>query len=345
MNVLLTCAGRRVYEIGAFRQAVDGRGRVLACDADPNAPALQMADEGFIVPPIDADDYVARLLELCARSKVGLLIPAFEPELPLLAARWSDFEAIGTNVLVSTPEVIAICYDKVASAAFLAECGLRSPRTYLSLESAATALHDGEIAFPLMVKPRFGVSSIGTQLVDNDEELAFAFRQCRKQIAASFLAATSIADPDAAILVQEVLEGDEYGLDIVNDLDGRYACTFVKRKLRMRAGQTDRAATVDHPGLQALGELVGRRLGHRGILDCDAFVDREGICVIDLNPRFGGGYPFSQMAGADLPRALIAWAEGLQADPAWLRVRPGVTIARYDQYVVAAQTSHDEEPS
>lgn len=343
MNVLLTCAGRRGYEIGAFRHAIDGQGRILACDADPNAPALQMADGSFVVPRIDAADYVDRLLELCARGEVGLLIPAFEPELPILAARRSEFEAMGTDVLVSTPEVIATCYDKVASAAFLADCGVRSPRTYLSLQDAATALGAGEIAFPLMVKPRFGVSSIGIQLVDDDQELAFFFRQCRKQVGATFLAASSAADPETSVLIQEALVGDEYGLDIVNDLEGRYVCTFVKRKLRMRAGQTDRATTVDDPRFQALGELIGGRLGHRGVLDLDAFVDREGVCVIDLNPRFGGGYPFSHLAGADLPAAFIAWAGGRKADPRWLRVTPNLTIARYDQYVVAAQASPHEE--
>jgi carbamoyl-phosphate synthase large subunit len=343
MNVLLTCAGRRSSEIGAFREAAAGHGRILACDADPNAPALQMADDAFVVPPVDAADYIDRLVDLCARHEVGLLIPAFEPELPLLAARRSDFTAVGTDVLVSTPEVVATCYDKVATAAFLADIGVRSPRSYLSLESATTALRAGEIAFPVMVKPRFGVSSIGLQMAEDDEGLAFAVRECRKRIATSFLAATGATDPDTSVLVQEALVGQEYGLDIVNDLDCRYACTFVKRKLRMRAGQTDRATTVDDPRLQAIGELIGRRLGHRGIMDCDAFVDGDDICVIDLNPRFGGGYPFSHLAGADLPAALIAWAQGERVDPAWLRVAPNVTIARYDQFVVVAARASDAE--
>ena len=117
----------------------------------------------------------------------------------------------------------------------------------------------------------------------------------------------------------------------------------MKHKLRMRAGQTDRATTVDHPRLEAVGALIGRRLGHRGIMDCDAFVDGDDVWVIDLNPRFGGGYPFSHLAGANLPAALVAWAEGSRVDPAWLRVTPNVTIARYDQFVVAARASDRED--
>ena len=343
MNVLLTCAGRRSYEIGAFREAVEGHGLVFACDADPSAPALRTADRSFIVPRIEAAGYVDTLIDLCRQNEVGLLIPAFEPELPLLASRRREFEAVGTTVLVSSEEVVATCYDKVASATFLAGCGVRSPRTYLSLESAAVALDDGELAFPLMVKPRFGVSSIGIQRADDAEELAFAVRQCRKQIEATFLAESSATDPGASVLIQEALHGAEYGLDIVNDLDGRYACTFVKRKLRMRAGQTDRATTVADPRLEALGEVIGRGLAHRGVLDCDVFADGDSITVIDLNPRFGGGYPFSHLAGANLPAALIAWADGKEPDPSWLRVAPDVTIARYDQFVVAARIPDHEE--
>lgn len=343
MNVLLTCAGRRSYEIGTFREAVAGHGRVLACDADPNAPALQMADEAFVVPRIDEEGYVDALLRICAGSEVGLVVPAFEPELPLLAAARPAFAAIGTTVLVSSPEVIATCYDKVATAAFLARSEVRSPRTYLSIGGALAGVADGQVAFPLMVKPRFGVSSIGIERADDADELGFFVGHCRKEIAASFLAATSVADPATAVLIQETVVGDEYGLDVVNDLEGHYACTFVKRKLRMRAGQTDRATTVDDPVLQALGETIGRALGHIGTLDLDAIVDRDGICVLDLNPRFGGGYPYSHLAGADLPAAFIAWAAGERPDPAWLRVVPNLTIARYDQFVVASRTSHHEE--
>lgn len=344
MNVLITCAGRRSYEIAAFREALGSGGRVLACDADPNAPSIRMADEAFIVPRIEAADYVGELLKLCAQHAIGLVVPAFEPELPILSGRRADFEALGTTLLISTPEVIATCHDKVRTAAFLAECDIRSPRTYLSLDGARIALREGELAYPVMVKPRFGVSSIGNRFADDDEELAFFFRQCRKQIAATFLAASSAADPDTSVLIQESIDGDEYGIDIVNDLVGNYAATFVKRKLRMRAGQTDRAVTVHDPRLEAVGALIGRGLGHRGILDCDLFVDREGVCVIDLNPRFGGGYPFSHLAGANVPAALMAWAGGTKVDPAWLRVTPNVTIARYDQFIVARGPSDSQEP-
>jgi carbamoyl-phosphate synthase large subunit len=337
MNVLFTCAGRRTFAIRAFQQALNNCGRVFACDASPDAPALQIADKGFVVPPADADNYLDMLLTICREQRVRLLIPAVEPELPLLAAHRARFLEIGTLPLVSSPEIIAICYDKLETATFLEGCGLAAPRTYVRLDAAREALSRGELSFPLVVKPRWGVSSIGLAFAEDDQELDLAFKMAEKQIAHSFLAQASAAASRSCVLIQERLSGEEYGLDIVNDLRGRHVCTFAKRKLRMRAGQTDRAVTVKDATLEELGRLIGEKLGHTGILDCDLFVSGRGCHVIDLNPRMGGGYPFSHVAGANLPAALIAWLNGEQADPRCFQIQPHLTVSRSDEYAVVGQ--------
>lgn len=332
-NVLFTCAGRRTFIIRAFQQALNNCGRVFACDASPDAPALQMADKGFVVPSVEADNYLDVLLTICRERRVRLLVPAVEPELPLLAAHRARFLKIGTLPLVSSPEIVAICYDKLETARFLNRCGLAVPRTYVQLEAAREALSRGEITFPLVVKPRWGVSSIGLAISKDDQELDFAFKTTEKQIACSFFAQVSAAAPKECVLIQERLSGEEYGLDIVNDLNGRHVCTFAKRKLKMRAGQTDRAITVNDEKLEKLGRLIGEQLGHVGILDCDLFASEEGYRVIDLNPRIGGGYPFSHVAGANVPAALIAWMNGEEADPRCFQIQPNLAIARCDEYV------------
>ena len=142
-------------------------------------------------------------------------------------------------------------------------------------------------------------------------------------------------------MIQERLHGQEYGLDVVNDLDGHYVTTFAKRKLAMRDGETDRACTEAHEGLLRLGEALGRTLKHRGNLDCDVFVSGNDCYVLEMNPRFGGGYPFSHVAGANLPAALIAWAQGQQPDPAWLTVEPGVRAAKCDRLVVSMEAQRE----
>ena len=345
MNVLLTCAGRRCHMISAFKTAMRDGGRVLACDCSPVAPALLEADKAFVVPRVEEDGYIEALLRICAEHQVGLLVPAFEIELPLLAAHRARFAAVGTLPLVSSKTVIDTCYDKLESARFLTGCGLPVPRTFDTLAAARDALARGDLTFPLVVKPRWGVSSIGTEFPEDEEELELAYRLVKKRLARTFLADISATDPEHCILIQEQLSGTEYGLDVVNDLAGRHVVTFAKRKLRMWAGQTDRAETVHDDSLAQLGRRIGENLGHIGVLDCDVFVTAGGCHVIDMNPRFGGGYPFSHVAGADLPAALMAWADGEAADPGWLTIEPDMMISRADTFVVMERDGPREQPS
>jgi carbamoyl-phosphate synthase large subunit len=334
MNVMLTCAGRRSHCVEFFKQAVGHQSRVFACDSSAGAPALQIADKAFIVPHIDHEDYIDALLTISDDHQIGLLVPALEPELLLLAVHRARFLAIGTVPLVSPPEIVATCYDKLATSSFLLNCGLGIPYTFDSFDAARAALSRGEITFPLVVKPRWGVSSIGIQFPEDEEELDLCYKLSKKQIERSCLAKISATDSQRSILIQERLIGEEYGMDVINDLDGTYVSTFIRRKIRMRAGQTDQAVTVRDDRLEMIGQLIGENLGHVGILDCDVFVTEHGCYVIDINPRFGGGYPFCHIAGANLPAALIAWANGQLPDPAWLRIEPNVAASRSDTLVV-----------
>ena len=333
MNVLLTCAGRRNYLLKFFQEALGNQGKVFAGDATIEAPTLQEADEGFLLPRINHSEYFEKLLDICQQRQVRLLIPLNDLELPYLAKQRDRFLAIGTIPVVSSPEVIDICFDKFATFQFLQKLGISAPKTYLSLTEAREAIGRGDITFPLVVKPRWGSASIGIEYPDDDEELELAYRFVKKSIMKSFLAEVSSSDPERCILIQERLIGQEYGLDIINNLDGSYITTFVKRKLTMRAGETDRAVTVENEELKQLGEKIGQKLGHIGNLDCDVIVGQKGLCVLELNPRFGGGYPFSQMAGANIPAALIAWANGEEPDPSWLRVQGNIASSKCDRLV------------
>jgi carbamoyl-phosphate synthase large subunit len=251
MNVMLTCAGRRNYLVRFFQEALGKRGQVFAADASADAPALQEADKAFAVPPVNHADYFDTLLTTCQQHQVRLLIPLNDLELPLLARQRERFFDIGTIPVISSPDVVDICFDKWTTFGFLKSCGLTAPKTYPSLAEARKALSQGEIAFPLVIKPRWGTASIGIEYPEDDEELEWAYKRVKKRIARTFLAEISATDPERCILIQERLHGQEYGLDVVNDLDGRYVTTFVKLKLAMRAGETDRGHGQERPTRKA----------------------------------------------------------------------------------------------
>jgi carbamoyl-phosphate synthase large subunit len=334
MNILLTCAGRRNYLVEFFQNELAGRGRVIACDADKMAPALAAADEAVVVPRMSDAGYFDALLAVCREHQIRLIISVNDLELGGLARHAERFHEAGTIPVVADESVIATCQDKWATFQLLRSWGVATPDTYLGPDRVREALATGTLEFPLIVKPRWGSSSIGLERIENDRELALAQEWGTIQLRRSIFSSLSQNDFVHGLVFQEELRGDEYGMDIVNDLDGNHVATLGRQKLAMRYGNTDRAMTVEDQRLERLGQALGRRLAHRGSLDCDVMMTESGPQVLDLNPRIGGGYPFSHLAGANLPAALIAWACGEEADPAWFKPQPGVVSSRCDQMMI-----------
>lgn len=317
MNILFTCAGRRTYLLKYFKENLTEGDKVIATDMQLSAPALQAADIKLQVPAVYDPKYVDITLDICREYGVDVLISLNDLELPILAENKPRFEKIGVTVIVSDPEVIDICFDKYKTAQWMEPLGLVAPKTYVRLEDAKAALAAGEISFPLFMKPRWGSGSIGLVSVDDMEELDIYYNLLMKKIKKTILATASVGDE--YILIQEKLTGSEFGLDVMNDLKGNNVGVSVKQKLAMRAGETDRAVTRDLPELREMGRKIGEALKHIGNLDVDIMQRADGTyCVLELNPRFGGGFPFSYEAGVNMPKAIIQWVKGESVDPSML---------------------------
>ena len=169
----------------------------------------------------------------------------------------------------------------------------------------------GEVSFPLMLKPRWGMGSIGIFQADDENELQVFYKKIKKSIFATYLKYESWADEDNCVLIQQKIDGEEYGLDVLNDLQGNYVTTIAKRKIAMRAGETDIAQIVDCTPFLGIGEELSKNLKHIANLDVDCFViASHDIYVLELNCRFGGQYPFSHNAGVDFPKQIIEWLKG-----------------------------------
>ena len=153
-----------------------------------------------------------------------------------------------------------------------------------------------------------------------------------KKIKKTILATASIGNE--YIIIQEKLTGNEFGLDVMNDLNGQHVAVSVKQKLAMRAGETDKAVTRDLPIVRDMGAIIGKNLKHIGNLDVDIMQRANGdYCVLELNPRFGGGFPFSYEAGVNLPKAIIEWVKGNTVDPSILIPQYNRTFAKNDYLV------------
>ncbi len=337
MNILFTCAGRRTYLLKYFKENLSDGDKVIATDMQLSAPALQVADVKLQVPAVYAPDYVEITLSICKEYAVDALISLNDLELPILADRKAEFEALGVKVIVSDSAVIDICFDKYKTAQWVESIGLNSPKTYVRLADAKEALAKGEISFPLFMKPRWGSGSIGLESIADMEELDIYYHLLMKKIKKTILATASIGDE--YIMIQEKLTGSEFGLDVMNDLEGNHVAVSVKQKLAMRAGETDKAVTVDIQEVRDMGKRIGEQLKHIGNLDVDIMQRANGdYCVLELNPRFGGGFPFSYEAGVNLPKAIIEWIKGNGVDLQMLQPIYGKMFSKNDYLMEINQT-------
>lgn len=329
MNILFSCAGRRTYLLKYFKENMSEGDKVVATDMQLSAPALQVADVKLQVPAVYDPKYVDITLQICKGQKIDALLSLNDLELPILAENKARFEAEGVKIIVSDPSVIDIAFDKYKTAQWIESLGLKSPKTYVRLEEAKHALQTGDLHFPLFMKPRWGSGSIGLESIADMEELDIYYHLLMKKIKKTILATASVGDE--YILIQEKLTGKEFGLDVMNDLEGNNVAVSVKQKLAMRAGETDKAVTVDLPEVREIGHKIGTALKHIGNLDVDVMQNEKGeYCVLELNPRFGGGFPFSYEAGVNLPKAIIEWVKGNKVDTSILQPEYGRMFSKND---------------
>lgn len=336
-NILLSSAGRRTYLVGWFREALVGRGLVHASNSDPAATSLAAADRGVVTPLIYSDDYVPFMLDYCEREHIGAIVPLFDVDIPVLAEHREEFEAIGCFPVVAPVDFAKACSDKLSTSELLASAGIPRPRTYVGAQGFTDAVVRGEASFPAFIKPRWGMGSIGLAEAVDEGELRTLCGIVERKVRGSYLSFESSADePGRSVIVQPRIDATEYGMDVYCDLSGRYRACVVRRKVAMRAGETDIAEVVDADArFESLARSLAGLSRHPGCMDVDVFDVGGELMVLEMNARFGGGYPFSHAAGVDVPGALVAWLRGGECDPDSLSVkRPGTYMK--DMVIVPA---------
>lgn len=336
MNILLTSVGRRNYLVNYFKEALKGQGEIHASNS-VWSPALEVADKAVITPLIYDDSYIQFILKYCLTNNISVILSLFDIDLPVLSKSKDVFKNNGIELLVSDFEVTQICNDKWRTYKFLVNNEILTPKTFLSKQNCLESIACGQTNFPLVIKPRWGMGSIGIYVADNKSELEVLFKKTKKEILNSYLKYESTATINESIIIQEMVNGVEYGLDIINNLNKNYITTLVKRKTAMRAGETDSAITENHPILRKTGEKISKHLGHILNLDVDCFIDKVNKpYVLEMNCRFGGHYPFSHLAGANLPLAIVKWISGKVVEKSLFDIEYG--IEGYKEIVIKRKT-------
>lgn len=342
MNILLTSVGRRSYLVKYFKEALCKKGEVHVANSTSMSPAFQYADKSIVTPLIYDDNYISFLKQYCIENNIDAIISLFDIDLPILSSNKKEFEDIGTKIIVSDENVISICNDKWETYKFLISNNFNSPKTFLGLESAALAIRDKEIEYPVIIKPRWGMGSLSVYEAENKEELEVLYKKVVRSVLNTYLKYEAMENIEECVLIQEKLKGQEYGLDVINNLNGEYQNTIVKKKFAIRSGETDCAEIIESENMKTLGRKISNKLKHISNLDMDVFLCNDIPYILEMNARFGGGYPFSHMAGVNLPKAIVCWLEGKDVDKSLL-IEKKVLIAHKDINIVTIEIKENEK--
>ena len=293
MNILILAAGTRNKVVQYFKRAFAGVGTVVATDVSDLAPAIYDADKHYCVPYITAPGYIDVILDICKKEQITGVLSLIDPELSLLAENEERFREIGTTVIGSSYALCEMSLDKMQMYQWLCDHGYRCARSWRDKNAFYRAVYAGEIAYPVFVKPYRGSASISISQAYGKDTIDFLF---------------ALRDD---MMIQEFLNGQEIGADVYIDMiSGEVVSIFTKKKILMRAGETDKAVSFKDPALFALIEKFVLEAGFRGQIDIDIFEVDGAYYISEVNPRFGGGYPHAYEAGCDHMKLILNNLQG-----------------------------------
>ena len=288
INVLILSCGTRNKVIQYFKKELAGLGQIIATDCSRLAPALYDADKHYIVPKIGEEGYFETILSICGRNNIKAVLSLIDPELSLLARHKQEFLDMGVMPIVSDYEIVEMCFDKYAMYNFLAKNGFRTPKSYINKEKFYADVEAGDMGYPVFVKPVKGSASININKVASKAEIELLFSKYDN------------------LLIQEYMDGIEYGADVYTDMiSAEPVAIFTKEKIKMRAGETDKAVSMKDEKLFQLIERLVKRARLKGIIDIDLFKINGEYYISEVNPRFGGGYPHAYECGVNVPKMII----------------------------------------
>lgn len=315
MNILLTSVGRRGYLVKYFKEALATEGTVRGADTSRYAPAFAYCDGTEILPEVRKNNYVKALLDFCTDKKIDIVVPLIDPELEVLSGLNDAFAKNGIFLLLSPKETVELSSDKYLTYQFAIQNKLGTPFVCLSVEEAMRQIDSKAIRWPLLVKPRKGSASIN---------ITYCYDRLQLEAAVE-----SVPAP----MIQEFAEGPEFGYDLFGDRNFNPISVYCKKKLAMRAGETDKAISTDDPALLDFGARLLNSIKLLGPADVDVINTQKGPMLLEINPRFGGGYPCSHLAGADFCRKIIQMAKQQPLHPDIGSCPAGVCMLKQDEII------------
>ncbi|PQV50185.1 carbamoyl-phosphate synthase large subunit [Jejuia pallidilutea] len=314
-NILITSAGRRVSLVRAFVNELKHIGlesKVFITDMSPSlSAAAHVADEALEICRIDNDLYIDSLLNLCIKHNIKLVIPTIDTELLKLSKYIKKFNKANIHILLSNESIIKITSNKLETHLFFREKGLPTAKIY----------QKDSYELPLYIKPIKGSSSLNNYIIKSKSKISKYHLENKSLCFFEYL------DHD---------DYDEYTCDMYYDKTSILKCVVPRKRIEVRGGEVSKGLTIKNEIFDFVKDKFSYLEGARGCLTLQLFMHKrtKDIKGIEINPRFGGGFPLSYFAGANYPRWIINeyfFNKKIEAFDGW---KENLLMLRYDHEIL-----------
>ena len=313
-NILISCAGRRVELLKYFKNSlikISQDAKIFASDLNPNlSSACYFADDIIKTMPIGDDNYIDNLLTVCIKNDIGLIIPTIDTELLVLSQNTQLFLDNDIEIVISSPDLISKCRDKRITHDLFKKIGIQSPTIY----------EKSNIIYPCFCKPYDGSNSSGAKIIYSKNDL------------------TSEIDKNEKNIFMELVSKDykEYTVDAYFDRSQVLKCLIPRERIEVRAGEVSKGITRKNYVYDYLKDKLKQLKGARGCVTVQVFGDpiSKDIKGLEINPRFGGGFPLGYSAGGTFPEWILnEYIQNIEIEfyDDW---KDNLLMLRYDSMVI-----------
>lgn len=297
MNILILSVGTRNKIVQYFKRELGNKGKVIVTDMSNLAPAIYEADKYYIVPAITDSNYMNTIFDICKKEEINGILSLIDPELSLLSKNVDKFKNIGVKVIGSSYDLCEMAMDKYQMYNWLKKNNYNCAKSYINKDDFIKDLDKELISFPVFVKPYRGSASINISKVNDIETINNLFNRYDD------------------LMIQEFLNGQEIGADVYIDMISKDVVSiFTKKKIKMRAGETDKAVSFKDDKLFSLIKKFCNDSGYVGQIDIDIFEIKGEYYISEVNPRFGGGYPHAFECGCNHIEMILNNMNGITND-------------------------------
>lgn len=338
LTVLITGAGAPGAPgiIKSLRMVKERKIRIIGVDIDLESSGFAMVDGWYKGERAESKDFIPRILEICDEECVDVVIPLVTNELMKFAKSVSEFEKIGTKVIISRPEGLRIANNKYLLMQICKENEIPTPQFYKVQswdEFKHTVYELGYPDLPVCFKPPVSRGLRGFRILKEDiSRLDLLMNYKPTDVFTTLEDVCKVlknAEPFPELLVMEYLPGKEYSVDVLVN-NGKALIVIPRSRDKIKMGISFVGTTEDNGTIIKYSKKIVNLLGLHGNIGLQFKLDANEIPkIIESNPRVQGTIVLCTAAGVNMVYDAVKLALNEKVGERQEDVKWGIKMIRY----------------